>query len=85
MFLGGNKMETEEAILWLEVQGNYYRLKYSEDVLNKFDAIAELLRGHQQGENDCIELADENQMLKDYIKDLLDEKEAKQDYPESKE
>ena len=40
----------------------------------KEGGLSEVISLLQQGENDCIELADENQMLKDYIKDLLQEK-----------
>ena len=64
-------METKEAIEFvrgIKHSGNGFGNSYISD-FNKLKEVVTLL---EQLENDCIELADENQMLKDHIKDLLE-------------
>ena len=80
-------METKEAIEKVKdkYEGwmGYARSQKEIDKLGKErDKVVSLL---QQGENDHIELADENQMLKNYIKDLVDGSEIKRFKKENEE
>ena len=70
-------MEVKGAIKFIFHMANSFKCISSlncKDIDNKTNEVVSLL---QQGENDRIELADENQMLKNYIKDLVDGSEIK--------
>jgi len=67
-------MNTEEAIKLLKKYIEHpWSIEVDGEDANKFKEIVDLLKRGEKEKSDNIELTDENQMLKDYIQDLLED------------
>ncbi len=67
-------MEIQEAIKLLKKYIEHpWSIEVGGEDANKFKEIVDLLKRGEKEKSDNIELTDENQMLKDYIQDLLED------------